>query len=175
MCSSSFLWAKASTCASQVSSFDFSSARFSSAISLIKSTLLLLMLLRILVGDVSMPKLLNQEYNAETEMLNLVARLLMFSPVSRYSRITLTLKASSYASLFLLLRFFYAIFSHGLCVYYFRRGHDTRGEYMDLGRDPSSKYRHSVSVLHLIFRATSQHILVNVREWHFVQHSLHIQ
>ena len=50
---------------------------------------------------------------------------------------------------------------------------DTRGEYMDLGRDPSSKYRHSVSVLHLIFRATSQHILVNVREWHFVQHSLY--
>ena len=28
-----------------------------------------------------------------------------------------------------------------------------------------------LSALHLILRAKSQHILVNVREWHFVQHS----
>ncbi|WP_308006092.1 hypothetical protein, partial [uncultured Porphyromonas sp.] len=30
-----------------------------------------------------------------------------------------------------------------------------------------------LSALHLILRAKSQHILVNVREWHFVQHSLY--
>ena len=29
----------------------------------------------------------------------------------------------------------------------------------------------AVSDLHLILRSKSQHILVNVREWHFVQHS----